>query len=121
MNPNLVLIRHDLEDVTAYMLNMCGEPKFLLRRCTDCRFTHLILGLLRACLALRIQKTLKSFFKQIFSCKQPWPRRPMLRLECLDLVRVLQCQANFIQAIQQTMFAERIDIEEERFAAGRSH
>ena len=40
----------------------------------------------------------------------------MLFLECLDFVRMLQREADFVQTIQQTMLAERIDIERERFS-----
>ena len=43
--------------------------------------------------------------------KKPRRRRPVFRLERTDLLRMLQGQSNVIQTTQQTILAERIDVE----------
>src|SRR5450756_2020895 len=53
--------------------------------------------------------------------KQPWLCAPPLHLERLDLVGVLQREPDFVEAVQQGVFAKRIDFELEDLSAWRGH
>ena len=47
---------------------------------------------------------------------QPRLAHQAFRLKCLDFVGVAQCQADVVKAIEQTVFAKRLDVERQLFA-----
>ena len=55
------------------------------------------------------------------SGKQPRLRRLVLRFKRLNVVGVLQGQADFIETVKQAVLAMRRDVETEALAAGQGH
>src|SRR5712691_2560526 len=58
-----------------------------------------------------------NFTGGIRRSREPRPIGQMLRLERADLVRVLERQADFVQAVEQAMLAKGFDVEAERLRA----
>src|SRR5262245_52446429 len=55
------------------------------------------------------------------SREKPGLALAMLLLERLDLVGVLEAEADLVEAVQQAMLGERVDIEPQALAARRGH